>query len=99
MARQFDLYRLPSGTYVVVLQSDLLDQMTTRVVAPLLPEKDITRPIRRLNPEVTVGAEAFVLMPQLAATLKLEDMGKKSGSLALWRDEIQRAVDTLLSGI
>jgi len=99
MAQQFDLYRLATGTYVVVLQSDLLDEMKTRVVAPLLPASAVANRIARLNPSLMIGTDAYLLMPQLAATLTLAELGEKAGSLTLWRDEIQRAIDTLISGI
>lgn len=99
MAQQFDLYRVATGTYVVVLQSDLLDEMKTRVVAPLLPASAVAKRIVHLNPLLMIGAEAYLLMPQMAGTLTLAELGEKAGSLRLWRDEIQRAVDTLISGI
>jgi CcdB protein len=37
MAQQFDVFRTDGGALVVVIQSDLLDAMRTRVVVPLLP--------------------------------------------------------------
>lgn len=99
MAAQFDLYRMRSGGLVVVLQSDLLDELRTRVVAPLVPAGSVTRVLQVLNPAVTVGEAEFLVMPQLAATLTLAELGQKVGSLAAMRDAIVRAVDALLSGI
>lgn len=99
MAAQFDLYRMNSGGLVVVLQSDLLDQLQTRVVAPLVPATSVERVMQSLNPTVMLGEAAYLVMPQLAATLTLAEMGEKVGSLAIMRDEIIRAVDALLSGI
>ena len=99
MAAQFDLFRTARGTLVVVLQNDLLDQLQTRVVAPLVPANTLRRTMPSLNPSVTVGSETYLLMPQLMATLTLTELGKRLGSLAILRDEIVRAVDALLSGI
>jgi toxin CcdB len=84
---------------VVVLQSDLLEAMRTRVVVPLLPAGRAGRPMRGLNPEIGFGEEPFVLMPQLLATLALAELGRPVGSIAHLRDTVTRAVDVLLSGV
>ena len=99
MARQFDVFRIGSGTLVMVIQSDLLAAMRTRVVAPLLPAGAAGRPVRGLNPEFRLGEEAVVLMPQLLATLTLAELGRPVGSLAHMRDAVTRAVDALLGGV
>jgi toxin CcdB len=99
MAAQFDLYRVPGDGLVVVLQNDLLDQLRTRVVAPLVPASSIERVMHSLNPTATLGEEVYLVMPQLAATLTLAEMGEKVGSLSMMHDAIVRAVDALLSGI
>ncbi len=99
MAAQFDLYRMADGALVTVLQSDLLDAMTTRVVAPLIPQGALARALPTLNPAVTLGEEVYLFMPQLAATLTLAELGTRVGSLAAQRDALVRALDALLSGI
>lgn len=85
--------------FVVVLQSELLDRLATRVVAPLIPQDRIGAPLRTLNPVIQIGDTAYCVMPQLVATLTLGELGVRIGSLAMHRDEIVRAVDALLSGI
>ena len=95
----FGLHRTAGGVRVVVVQGDLLDGLVTRVVVPLLPEARVGRVMATLNPVLTVGTERLVLMPQLMATLTLGELGPEEGSLALYRDEITRAMDALLSGI
>ena len=84
---------------MVVIQSDLLDELATRVVAPLLPRGVGGRGLRSLNPELTIGDETLVLMTQLLATLTVAELGERMGSLAHRSDEIVRALDALLSGI
>ena len=84
---------------VVVVQSDLLEAMRTRVVAPLLPVGRAGPGMRSLNPEITIADQTAVLMPQLLATLTIAEMGERVGSIAHMRDAITRAVDTLLSGV
>ena len=84
---------------MVVIQSDLLDELATRVVAPLLLRGVGGRGLRSLNPELTIGDETLVLMPQLLATLTVAELGEQVDSLEHRRDEIVRALDALLSGI
>lgn len=99
MARQFDVFRPPGGALVVVIQSDLLEEMRTRVVAPLLPVGRAGPALGPLNPEIAVGSERLVLVPQLLATLTTAELGERIGSVSYRRDEIVRALDALLSGI
>ena len=99
MAHQFEVFRTTSGMLVVVVQSDLLDAMRTRVVVPLVPAGAAGRPMRGLNPEISFGEEVVVLMPQLAATLTIAELGRPVGSIAHLRDTVTRALDTLLSGV
>lgn len=90
---------MADGTLVVVLQSDLLDEIATRVVAPLLPVETFSRIMDTLNPVVMVGERRHVLMPQMMATLTAAELGTAVGSLGVYRDEITRALDALWSGI
>ena len=99
MAQQFDLYRLPDGALVVVLQSDLLDQLSTRVVAPLVPASSVQSVLQKLNPPVVLGEATYLFMPQLAATLTLTELGTRLGSLSMLHDAFVRAIDALLSGL
>ena len=52
-----------------------------------------------LNPQIALGEETFVLMPQLFATLTIGELGRPVGSIAHMRDTITRAVDMLLAGV
>jgi toxin CcdB len=86
--------------YVVDIQSRLLDGMSTRVVIPLLPEPaapSITAKI--LNPVVLIDGNEYVLMTQNVATVPLSQLRAPVGTLAAHRDQIVRAIDTLLSGL
>lgn len=68
-------------------------------MAPLLPQGAAGRGLRSLNPEMAIGDERLVLMPQLLATLAVAELGERVGSLAHQRDDITRALDALLSGV
>ena len=58
---QFNAVRLRGGDLVVVLQSDLVDYLPTRLVAPLLPIEQVPSIIPQLNPKIAIGGEEFIL--------------------------------------
>lgn len=99
MAAQFDVFRDPDGVHVVVIQSDLLDAMQTRVVVPLLRPNEMGRGLPALNPPLLVGDILLVLAPQLLSAVPVAALKERIGSLAHERDTITRAVDALLSGV
>ena len=99
MAAQFDLYEMAGGQMVVVLQNDLLEGLGTRVVAPMMPADGAPAPMKGLNPVIELGQGAYVLMPQLMATLTRAELGTRRGSLAHHRDRIARAFDMVWTGV
>ena len=98
MAKQFELFRLGDGTLVVVLQADLLSDLRTRVVAPLLPE-ETTPTMRGLTVRIEVEGRAYLILPQLMATLTLAELGTRVGSAAHLRDRLVDALDLTFTGI
>ncbi|WP_293681692.1 CcdB family protein [uncultured Phenylobacterium sp.] len=70
------VYRLPSGTLVVDVQSDLLNPTTTRVVVPLLAAQDVTgaQP-GRLTPNFEIEGRSFMLLPLQMAAVPLRELG------------------------
>jgi len=98
MAR-YDLYVRSgdSGGYVVDVQADLLDQLPTRVVVPLLPH-GVIKVVRDLNPIVRIDDKEFILVTQQMSAVPRSILRRRVGSLAEWRDEIIRALDVLLIG-
>lgn len=95
---QFDLYRL-DGTLIIDVQADLLDRLSTRIVAPLLPESEAPRPADRLNPVFVIEGTRYVLLPQFMAAVPLAELGNKAGSPAAERDRIKAAVDMMFDGV
>ena len=100
---QFDVLPNPFGSrerqpYLVALQSDLLSRnLDTVVVAPLEPSG--AEPFAdRLNPQVTVGGDSFVLIAQELVTVRKAALGQPRGSLAGDRDKIIAALDVLFTG-
>ena len=87
----------PGEGYVVDVQAPLLDELSTRVVIPLLPA-DGRGTIRDLNPVVDIDGRPFVVMTQELSAVPRTLLKRSAGSLDAWRDEIVRALDVLLTG-
>jgi len=102
---QFTVYRNKSPRtkstfpFLVDVQSDLLDQLQTRVVIPLTRTAGLAKkPLSHLTPALTFDGESYVLMtPQLAGVART-DLGALAGSLAGERQAIVAAMDFLLTG-
>lgn len=97
MAR-FDVYRLANGDYVLDCQADLLNELTTRFMVPLVPSERVSQPMKRLNPRFTVEGEALVMMTQFSGAVPLRSLGKPVMSLQSEQDAIGRALDMLIVG-
>lgn len=94
---RFDVYKDRVGKrYPLLLdvQADLLAHLDTRIVVPLAPRRRYTaRPIRILNPVLTVrGAEYVALFQEMAAVMRTE-LGTLEGSVAAQRAELLAALD------
>jgi toxin CcdB len=100
---QFDVHRFaPRGagfTMVVDVQNRLLDELATRVVAPLYPIKAKDKPIHRLNPIVQIDNKPYYLAVQEMTALRVKTLGPKVTSLEEWRTEIIAAIDFLITGV
>jgi toxin CcdB len=102
---QFTVYRNKSARtkatfpFLVDVQSDLLEDLRTRVVIPLSKLASLTkRPVSQLTPILQFEDEAYVLMtPELAGVAR-SDLGAATGTLAERRDTILAAMDFLLAG-
>lgn len=95
---KYDVHRLSSGTMVVDCQSDYIRGFDTRIVIPLLAEGPDRSPVTRLEPLLKVGDESLILVTHLLAAVPRFELGRNVDSLIVYRDEIDRAVDLLISG-
>lgn len=101
---QFTVYRNKNahtkGTFPLLLdvQSDLLEDLQTRVVIPLTKTALAKKPVDRLMPVLKIDDETYVLVTQQLAGIARKDLGAASGSLAQHRDVILAAVDFLITG-
>ena len=104
--RQFVAYRnrnkAAAGLYPFLLnvQSDLIRDMETRVVIPLLraPSKRPPAP-DRLSPLFELDGEKFVLMTPMIASVGIGVLGGEAHDLSRERATILAALDLLISGI
>jgi toxin CcdB len=100
MAR-FDVHRLRVDgklIYAVDVQADLLSELSTRVMVPLLPGMGEATKFRDLNPAFDIGGQRCVLWPQQPFVALIRQLRKPVVSLANWQDEIKRALDCVFTG-
>ena len=86
--------------YLLDLQHNILAEINTRVVAPLISAKQLkNNSVKTLTPSVEIEGKAYiVLMPQLAGIAQ-KDLGAVAVDLSNIRSEIIAAIDLLVSGI
>jgi len=97
---QFEIYRLRSGAGLVIdCQSDLLEHLNTRFVAPLVPREFAPQPAERLNPIFRVEDREYVMVTQFAAAVADRDLGPVVTSIRNRSFEVIAALDILLSGV
>jgi toxin CcdB len=86
--------------YLVDVQSDLLSDLGTRVVVPLVKRTASTKkPIQSLMPVVTVERQEFIMMVPLLAGIGKAELGTPVASAAQHRGEVVAALDFLITGI
>ncbi|MEP7130344.1 MAG: CcdB family protein [Sphingomicrobium sp.] len=95
---QFDVHRFANGL-VVDCQSDLLDQIDSRFVVPLVPRSGAPKVAQRLNPVFEIGGGSYVMLTQAAGAVRRRQLGAVVGSLGARAFEITGALDVLVSGV
>ena len=97
MAR-FDVYPGARGRgYLLDCQADLLSDLETRVVVPLLPASGIPQ-ASRLNPVFDVEGDTVVMGTQLIFAMPVERLSARVASLAKEHLVVMNALDMLFSG-
>lgn len=84
--------------YVLDVQAEVLSQLATRAVVPLLLESAAPQPIGELNPVFDIAGRLYVLVTQAIATVPARELAPAIASLAEHRDRVTRALDLLLVG-
>lgn len=98
---QFDVYEnINEQTkslvpYLLDVQHDILKNLSTRVVVPLVLNK---KSIKNLTPIFDIKENSFVMNTSQIAGVPIESLGNKVFSLKDKRDEIIGAIDFLITG-
>ncbi|TDR88103.1 CcdB protein [Enterovirga rhinocerotis] len=101
--RQFSVCRLKgrsgtlSGRLVVVLQHDLLSDLRTRIVAPLLSLTEADA-IGRIAPEVAFGGRRYRLCLYELMTIDISSLSEPSGTVDV-HDAVMRGIDQIFAGV
>ena len=102
---QFDVYANPSESathgipYVVVVQSDLLDALATRMTIPLATIEFAAKAPDKLCPLVTVNGQRLRALAHYTAPLPTRNLRKLVGNLSAQSSALIAAVDVVFSGV
>jgi len=98
MAR-FEVFANPGGAgYLLDVQADVLNELNTRIVVPLLPLAQAPLPAQRLNPVFEIGDEPHVMVTQFMAAVPRPLLRNPVASLLGQDSEIMAALDMVLVG-
>lgn len=99
MAR-FDVHRdrVRPDLALLLIQSDLMDGLATRLVIPMIPDSEFEGFMRGLHLFANVADERYVVATHLMAAVRRQQVGPRIGSLADRSFEIVGAIDFLLQG-
>jgi toxin CcdB len=85
--------------FLLDVQADLLSDLETRVVVPLVAAAAYGRRAGRLHPQFEIDGQSVVMATHLLAAVRRSELGARVASLADRRDEVIAAVDVLLGGV
>jgi toxin CcdB len=80
------------------VQADLFDNLTTRVVVPLIAVSAMGKAAKHLNPQFKINRTSVVMSTAELAGINLQILGQKVCSLKEMRNEIIAALDFLFTG-
>lgn len=103
---QFTLYRNENKNskkaypYFVDVQSDLLEELNSRIVIPLSSQKILNNiNAKKLCPVIEINDGAFILLTHQMTSVPRSVLKKKITTLEQYRYDILGAIDLLLTGI
>lgn len=101
---QFDVYENTNPDtkkivpYLLDIQADLLEDLATHVVVPLIPVSVMGKAAKHLNPVFTIKKTKVVMSTAELAGVPVLILGEKVTSLNDYRNEIITALDFLFTG-
>jgi toxin CcdB len=96
--RQFDIVRMNDGSLAILLQADLIDDLTTRVVAPLVSTAMI-KDAPKLHPKFQVQGKAYYMAAELLSAVMTREIKQRVSSAREREWDIRRALDLVLVGV
>lgn len=102
---QYDVFRNPSASaadgipYVVVIQSDLLDALATRLTMPLAVPDSAAKVPATLCPVITVQGQRLHGLAHYAAPLPARLLRRPVDNVAAQAGALVAAMDMVLSGV
>ena len=101
---QYDVHANPSSSaaagipYVVVIQSDLLDALSTRLTVPLAVPEGASKVPHALCPVITVKGKRLHALAHFAAPLPAKVLRRPVDNVAAQSHVLVSAIDAVLSG-
>lgn len=102
---QFDIYQNTNPAskknfpYLLDVQADLLNHLSTRVIVPLSLSSKIKHPIKHLMPHFIIEGTSVTLLTAQMTAVSTQILNKKVDSLQHKRNEIIAVIDFLFTGI
>ena len=85
--------------YLLDIQANLLADLHTRVVVPLVRAASFGRQATRLHPQFTVDGQDVVMATHLVAAVRKQSLGDAVASVRAESDVVLAAIDVLWSGV
>lgn len=85
--------------FLLDVQSDIIEELNTRVVIPLYPLSRLTtQPVRRLTPVLNVEGADYLMMTHEMASVRMAQLGEEVMNAHPWRQSIKNALDFIFDG-
>ncbi|HFK2609907.1 TPA: CcdB family protein [Escherichia coli] len=105
MPKQFDVYRNPAvrtnklWPFYLILQNDYFDDLTTRIVVPLVSKNDIELKKKRITPLVKIETSDFYVFTPALTFLDAKKINSKDFicNISSSRNEIIAALDAIVT--
>ena len=98
---RLDVFARPGSTttpFLLDVQANTVDGLSTRAVVPLVPDGRFKSPMRDLNPIFEIDGQRLMMLTQAIGTMPTRDLRRPVWSLLREHDRVVRALDILFLG-
>jgi toxin CcdB len=99
---QYRIYRNAGRSdaypYLLDVQSDIIDELSTRLAIPLFPRDGASNIPKRLCPIVAIEGNDYLVMTHEMAAVRVSLFGDEVMDVASRRGDIKSAIDFLMDG-